>query len=221
MFRTLPALVLGLSVLNAAHAQTTYSWNFGTTGSPQAGITGQTGSPPTVAVGSFSIGNSFGTVTTPINVTSASSGYTGATGQMNIGNACAVGSLNPGTSAFFQITLMPDSGLAVQISDISFGMRSASNGPQAYAFRSSTDFFSTDIAYATGSITNNSTWALKKNSPLVTFGVNETVTLRLFLFGGTGTPTAGTINNRMDDFFITVNGVNPVPEPATCLGLAA
>jgi hypothetical protein len=172
-------------------------------------------------VTTMTIGNTFGTITaTNPGTASPSSGYAGASGQFNFGNACNVGAFTNGASPFYQVTLTPDSGFAVSLTGLTFGTRSTSTGPQAYTLRSSSDNYGTEIVG--GTIANDSTWSLKNHtftSP--TFAVNEVVTLRVYTFGGTGLPNSGTINNRIDDFTLTVQGVNPVPEPATVLGLAA
>jgi hypothetical protein len=169
----------------------------------------------------MTIGNSFGTIAAANPGTgSASTGYTGASGEFNFGNACNIGALNIDTSPYYELTITPNAGFAISLTGLSFGTRSTSTGPQAYTLRSYTDGFGSDIAM--GSISNNSAWSLKTHSfPSPTFALNEAVTLRLYTYGGAGSPNSGTINSRIDDFTITVEGVNPVPEPATVLGVAA
>jgi hypothetical protein len=117
------------------------------------------------------------------------------------------------------LTLTPNAGFTISLTGLNFGTRSTSTGPQAYSLRSSTDTYGSDIA--TGTISNNAAWSLKTHSfTSPAFALNEAVTLRLYTYGGTGSPASGTINSRIDDFTITVEGVNPVPEPATVLGVA-
>jgi PEP-CTERM motif len=174
-----------------------------------------TGTPVNFTISPFSIGNTFGTVADPVNPTSASTGYTGASGTGNIGNAVNIGALNAATSAFYSVTITPTSGFSIQLSDLDFGTRSTATGPQGFALRSSADGFVTDIL--TGTIANNSTWSLKDN----TFGtftgpLGVAVEFRLYAFGGTGSPTSGTINSRLDDISFSVDAV---PEPSAVLAL--
>ncbi|MER3499681.1 MAG: hypothetical protein C4308_14160 [Chitinophagaceae bacterium] len=120
-------------------------WNFGTT-AVNANPSTNTTSNLTVSV--VSIGNSNGTVSSPINSSAASTGYAGASGQMNIGNAARTGSLDvtPSTgSAYFEFTLTPASGYTVSLSAISFGSRSTSTGPVSYSIRTNLDNYNTKL----------------------------------------------------------------------------
>jgi hypothetical protein len=198
----------------ASGARAQVIWNF-----TDLDANADSGTPvPNLTVGAFGIGNSFGTVATPVSTTSASSGYPGASGTGNIGNAVNIGGLDPSSSAFYSITLTPASGYQVQLSDLDFGTRSTATGPQAYSLRSSVDNFATEITG--GTIANNSTWAFKDNTiatPLLG-PADQPVQLRLYTFGGAGNPGSGTINSRLDDISISVGAV-PVPEPASLAGL--
>ena len=173
-----------------------------------------TGIPVNFSVGPFTIGNTLGTVSDPVNATSASSGYTGASGTGNIGNAVKTGALNPATSAFLSVIFTPTSGFSLALSDFDFGTRSTATGAQGFALRSSVDGFATDLF--SGTIANDSVWSFKDN----TFGTfttanSDPLELRLFLYGGAGSPASGTINTRLDDISINVtSNVAPVPEPS-------
>ena len=177
-----------------------------------------TGTPVNFTISPFSIGNTFGTVADPVNPTSPSTGagtYPGASGTGNIGNAVNIGALNTATSAFYSVTFTPSSGFSIQLADLDFGTRSTGTGPQGYALRSSVDGFATDVL--TGTIANNSNWSFKDN----TFGVftgplGVAVEFRLYTFGGTGSPTSGTINSRLDDISISVDAI---PEPSAAVAL--
>jgi hypothetical protein len=181
---------------------------------------------PNLTVGPATIGNSLGTVSAPVNTSSPSSGYTGATGTGNIGNAVKLGTIDPATSSYFSIVFTPDSGVAVSLSDLDFGTRSTSTGPQAYAIRTSIDNFATSLA--SGTIANDSTWAFKDNSfTAVTGLVSTPVEVRVYTFGGAGSPSNNTITSRLDDISIAVAATGtPTPEPGSAavvmgLGLCA
>lgn len=200
--------LLTLAVMTAgfaAQAQTVVGWNF-TAGTGAS----SSGTPANVTVGSFSIGNSFGTVSAPFSTTSASSGYTGASGTGNIGNAVAVtgnSTYNSGTSPYYAVTFTPTAGYSLQFTKFDFGTRSTGTGPQAYALYSSVDNYASPVF--TGTIANNSTWTLKTSSAFTLNGTSGTaVTLRLYVYGGAGSPSSGTINSRLDDIAITVNALS-------------
>jgi len=195
-------VIFSLFIATVSWGQTTFSWNFGTS---SGSASPSSGSLANLTVGDVSIGNTYGSVTM-LSTTSASSGYTGASGQYNAGNACRTGALNTGSSgsAYFQFTLTPEAGYAVNLSSISFGARSTSTAPQAYTLRSSLDSYASDIA--TGSISNNSTWSLKTNSSLDFEGTSGTaITFRLYGYNGSGTANQNTINWRIDDLSIVVS----------------
>lgn len=208
------AFHVGLLVTVAASTHAAViGWNFG-----DDNATVDTGLPVlNFTISDFSIGNSFGTVSDPVNSSSASSGYTGASGTGNIGNAFRTGALDLGTggSGYLEVTFTPATGYKIQISDFDFGRRSTSTGPQAYSLRTGSGF-TTEIT--SGTINNNSTWAFVDNTFSAYIGPDDTpVTLRLYGYSGSGSPGSGTINGRFDDISIDVSAL-PVPEPAT-LGL--
>jgi hypothetical protein len=203
----------------SAEAQVVIGYNFGSTGGFTTAST--SGTAANFSVGSFSIANSLGTVTGTPNAASAPAAntYTIPAGDGggsnssngNYGNAVAIGALNTSTTAYYSVTLTPSAGYLLQVSSFDFGTRSTSTGPQSYSIRSSVDNYGSDIA--TGSIANNSTWTFKQNtfSSTLVGSTDTAITLRLYTFGGAGSPTSGTINNRIDDVFI---GITAVPEPS-------
>lgn len=209
--------LLAVAALFAAPAgAATLTWNFGAANVSATGAyTG--GTPPTgVTVGSFSIGNTLGTVATPITNTSPSIGYTGASGGDNLGNAFRNGTLNTSTggSGYFTLTItttnLPNQDYLV-LSDFDFGVRSTGTGAKSYTLRSSADNFATDIF--TGVIVNDSTYTLKDNT-FADFKVRASsgVEFRLYGYNGVGSPASNTVNTRIDDVKITITAV---PEPAT------
>jgi autotransporter-associated beta strand protein len=210
-------LILSFFLPLVALAETgTISWDFSTAAPSASTMT-------KVTAGDVSQGNNNGT-TTLLGSTSASSGYTGSTGTNNAGAAARIGALNTGASgsAYFEFTLTPAVGHSVSVSEIKFGSRSTSTGPQAFSIRSSKDNYAADVAG--GTLSNNSTWALKTTvvSPALTSEVGTNLVIRVYGHSGTGSPSAGTANWRIDDLQLaltaTASGGTPTiatPDPST------
>ena len=204
--RLILAGIAALALTGSLSAQT-IAWNF-----TDLNGTFDTGTPVNWTVSGITIGNSFGNVTTPINGQSVSSGYTTASGTGNIGNANNTAGFSL-SSPYYEFTITPDSGFALSLNDLDFGARSTGTGAQAYSIRWSFDSFGTEIAG--GSIANNSTWSFKDNSfASLTAPVDTPVTVRIYAYGGTGSPSSGTINNRLDDIALNVTATSAIPEPA-------
>lgn len=206
--------IVGLAALatQMGFGQVVLNWNFGTA---STNASSSSGTPVNFTISTITIGNSLGTVSTPINSSSASSGYAGSSGQMNVGNAFRIGSLNTasGGSGYFEFTITPEEGYTFTLTNFDFGFRSTSTGPQAFALRSSQDSYATDLF--TGSIGNNSSWSFKNNEVDFTSSTaGQAITFRLYGYGGSGSASSGTINGRMDDLTITVEAI---PEPATAV----
>lgn len=206
----LASLFLSAIALSAAQSQTVIGWNFS-----DLNATYDTGTPTNFTVGDMSIANSYGTVATPINATSASSGYTGASGGGNMGQAVNNATFSTSSSPYYAVTFTPASGYSVQVTNFDFGMRSTATGATSYALYSSADNYTT--ALMAGTSANTSTWALKTNAAFSTTGaVDAPVTLRLYVYNGASNAGSGTINTRIDDIAITVtatNGATPTPTP--------
>jgi DNA/RNA endonuclease G (NUC1) len=184
----------------------TILWNF-TTADPTSGLTAE------ITGGTVTQGNNLGT-TALITSTSASGSYTGASGGNNAGAAARVGALNKAASgsAYFEFTLTASAGKRLLASGISFGMRSTSTGPQAFGVFTSLDSFGTAIA--TGTVPNDGNWHLYTPTfASVTGPTGGSITFRIYGFNGTGTPTSGTANWRMDDLKLTITTVFPPPVP--------
>ena len=198
-----------------AYNQSTFSWNFGTdvsnanpsSGTPVGGLT----------ISGISQGNNNGT-TTLLTAVSVSGTYAGASGQFNAGAAARVGALNTAAngSAYFEFTLTPNAGQTVSVTNINFGSRSTGTGPQAYAIRTSLDGYSSDAA--TGTLLNNSTWALFNNSTSIASAAGAAVTIRIYGYNGAGSPVAGTANWRIDDLSVTVNVTGGGGNPTVSVG---
>lgn len=198
------ALICGFQSIQA---QTTYVWDCSSASAATSG------SNANVTVGTWAQGNVNGAVTM-IGTTSASSVYAGASGTSNFGNAARTGALATGASgsAYFEITLTPASGFSITLTDFSMGSRSTSTGPQAYAVRTSTDSYASDVA--TGTLTNNSTWGLRSNTGLTASGGSgSAVTYRIYGYNGAGNAGANTANWRVDDIKLTVTLNSSVPTP--------
>ncbi len=189
------SLALSGTVNEPSSGSSTIVWDFQTT-TPTSGV------PVDLTVGAIAQGNNNGT-TTLLTTTSASTGYTGASGNNNAGAAARVGALSTasGGSAYFEFTVTPSAGRTLTLSEISFGARSTSTGPQAYSLRSSADNYASDIA--TGTIPATSTWTLKSNT-----GLNRSysfaVTFRIYGYNGSGSASASTANWRIDDLKLVV-----------------
>lgn len=185
------------------------TWNFGTTAPfsayPSSGI------PANITVDSVRYGNSTGTPF--LSNTSVSSGYSGATGAGNAGVTAKAGPLdytvNASTgSAFYEITLTPDAGYYLTISNISFGSRSTGTGPKKYSIRTSLNSYATEVA---GDTINSATsvWGLR-TQPLSIIGtVGTQIKLRIYGYLGAGAVSA--INFRIDDLKIAATATLAPP----------
>ena len=166
--------------------------------------------PSKVTVSSLVQGNNNGTTVMVTNA-SVSSGYTGASGTFNAGAAARTGVLNTAASgtAYFSFTVTPTAGNIATLTGISFGSRSTSTGPLAYAIRSSLDGYVANIT--SGTLTNTSAWTLISNTALSVSSASGTaITFRIYGYNGTGTASANTANWRIDDINLTgsVNSFN-------------
>lgn len=202
--------IIGLAAVSLAGVNAQVVMNYAFTGNSTAPTSG---SPSNFSISDFSIGNSFGSVSAPVTASSASN-YTGASGSSNFGNAFRIGALNTssGGSGFFEFTITPSAGYTVSLSQFDFGVRSTTTGAQTLALRSSSDTYSSDLFSV--AVVNNSSWSLKTNSVSFQSANDSAVTFRLFGYGGTGSPTSGTINTRIDDVSLTITAT-AVPEPST------
>lgn len=183
------------------------TWNF-----TSANSTSNTTS--NVSSSALSSGNSNGT-TTLISSTSVSSGYTGASGTQNAGVAARIGALNDGASgsAYFEVTLSSTNATPFTLFSLSFGSRSTGTGPKNFTVRSGVDNFASDLV-TPGTLTTNSAWALYTANLTTVLSSSSSVVLRIYGYGGTGSPTAGTVNWRIDDLVLIFDGTPP-PAPVS------
>lgn len=184
-------------------------WNCSSAGSPS--ISGLDAGGITSAVFADPAVNQSGTSVALIDSSSASSGYSGASGGNNFEAKTKTGDLSVDSSTYFLVTLTPASGYAIRLDSISFGSRSTSTGPTSLTFYSSIDNYASAIG--SKAVSANSTWALVGT----TFGgspptgpVDTAVLFRIYGSGGSGTFTSA--NWRIDDISLSVTAV---PEPTT------
>lgn len=163
----------------------------------------------------ISRGNNNGGATALIFTNSTSTGYAGASGTQNIGAAAFTGGLNTESSTYFEFTLSPESGYNFTLTGLSFGSRSTSTGPQAYALRSSLDNYASDIA--TGTLANNSTWSLNTPTTVSTTSNGAAVVFRLYGYNGTGSAAVNSANWRVDDLALQISAIptSALSSPAT------
>ncbi|HXO74018.1 MAG TPA: hypothetical protein VN824_02285, partial [Puia sp.] len=194
--------LLALFLPFISHAQIV--WDF-STATPFSGV------PAGVSVSAVSQGNDNGT-TPLLTTTSASSGYTGATGGNNAGAAANIGAFRPDTTTYFEWTLTPAAGVSVGVSQINFGSRSTGTGPLAYDIRTSLDNFAAAVASAP--LANNSTWALLSNTTSLAGTPGQAITIRIYAYNGAGNAGKNTANWRIDDLSVTASASGSVPIPA-------
>jgi hypothetical protein len=186
-----------------AQAQT-ISWNFGTNAPPLASPSSNTAAH--VTAGCLTNGNS---TTTLLTNSSPSDTYSGASGSYHACATAKIGALSVASSTYFTFTLTPDATHTLRVTGLSFGNRSTSTGPQAFCVRSSLDAYTADLA--TGTLANNSTWALKSVAfAAISQTPGTAMTVRIYGYNGTGT---GTGNWRIDDLAVAVSaaGTNTPP----------
>ncbi|MEI7903064.1 MAG: hypothetical protein WCK89_22730 [bacterium] len=196
MSRRLRAVLLALVSACGASAQTVY-WNFNTETPTSNAVTNVTAGPLSRWDGGDTAMLSGSSVST-------TNEYISASGGSNAMAYAAGLALNTNTSAYFQFTLTPAEGYILNLTNVSFGVRSTLTGPQAFSIRNSLDNFVGDLA--TGSIGNDSTWVLKSVAPLFRSSVaGEPVTFRIYGYNG----TSKALNWRIDDLSLEVAAAVP------------
>ncbi len=171
--------------------------------------------------GTLTRGNNNGTTNNTFSTTTVSTGYSGASGTVNAGVAARAGALDltaGSGSAYFEFSLDADAGYSLTITELTFGTRSTSTGPQGIALRSSADGYVTDLATTTFS--NNSTWVLK-SMLLSNYSTipGSNITYRLYGYNGTGSPSTNTTNWRIDD--LNIYGYTTFAPPSSIVQFAS
>lgn len=189
------------------------SWNFGLATSATGQATPTSSLPAGVTGGTWTQGNNNGTTAIVLN-NAVSTTYAGASGAWNAAAAARVGAYNPaaGGSAYFEFTLTPEAGKYLVVTGVAFGSRRTSTGPQAYAFYTSVDNYTTPVA--SGALGASTVWTYFTPGFASVSGAPGTpVTFRLFGFNGAGSASVDTANWRVDDFTLSV-AVEAVPPPS-------
>lgn len=224
VFFSVAALAI-TSALHDSQAQVIY-WDFGTTTSATGFI------PTTDTISTFNSSVISSHNLTPVDtiaISSQSSGYTVSVGDFSAaasaggnpyGNVFTSGAFNATTSSYWEFTLTPTAGNAVNLGYFAFGARGISGEsatPTSYSLRSSLDGYATGVADGEFILTSTA-WRLYTETFSFTGAVDQAVTFRLYLLGADGTSRTGTL--RIDDVTLST-----VPEPSTyallALGLGA
>jgi hypothetical protein len=179
------------------------TWNFGTVAGTAVATSG---SIPNVTVSTVTQGNNNGT-TTMLNSTSASAGYTGASGNFNANASAKPDQSQNINNTYFEFTLTPAAGFRVIISKIAFGMRATASGPTGYILTKSTNSFG--AAFGAGGIDNNGTWILDEWETTQTGNANTPFTIRIYATGASG--STGTSNWKIDDLSVTASAEAAMP----------
>lgn len=158
-------------------------------------------SAPRVTAGAITRAN--GGTSALLSGQSPSGNYAAASGLTNLQAAARAGALSTNDATYFEVTLTPEAGYRVNVTNLSFGTRSTATGPTAYCVRADTDGYAANLSL--GTLAADDDWAWKQQS--VTFcsaAAGEAVKLRLYGYGGSGA-SAG--NWRIDDLALDVCAV--------------
>jgi hypothetical protein len=212
-FTNMKKIFLGIALVLSGSSFAQITWDFGVTGNlsayPSAGV------PANVTIDSLTKGNNLGT-SPLLSTTSVSSTYPGFSAAGNAGVVARIGALDytvNGTtgSAYFEVTLTPDAGYTLNITNISFGSRSTGTGPRKYSIRTSLDSYMTEQAGDTIN-TPASSWGLRTQTLAINGTAGTPIKLRIYGYAGAGSPTPGTVNFRIDDLKITATATLAAPQ---------
>ncbi len=194
-------------------------WNFSL-----GGASSTSNSFSGLTVSSLSQGNSGASVTL-LNASSPSSGYSTAAGYTASGGTNAeivarVGALNTGASGSaylaFSFSLGAASTLSYDVTNISFGSRSTTTGPQLLSLYDSTDGFASSSLLSSVSVAANGTWAAVSFYDLSVSIPNDSSIISFRIYGSNGTGSnSSSVNWRIDDLGVALSPVSSVPEPPT------
>jgi hypothetical protein len=224
LLRPLTVLVFaGLSVFAPSARAVVFSdtyWNFGS-GGPPAHIS------TNVSGGTITAFNFDGLYTPAFNTANPSNGYSGINGNSQVHNASVevknfAGPINSladatdPTATYFEFTLAPSAGLALQASAFELGSWSKpGNGPTTLTLVASTDNFTSNFTQLGSTTVSTGSWALASISFTTTTWATDTpVTFRIY--GTDGTGGIGAATWRIDDVTFSLVAV---PEPSTYASL--
>jgi large repetitive protein len=156
------------------------------------------------SVSNLTSGNNNGTVSTPYPGGTGTATYPNQTatgvGAINAGAACKIlATVDPLVNTYFEVTVTPQSGNAVNLNGISFASRSTGTGPTLLSIRTSIDNFASDVL--TVPVLNNSTFTHYINgisSPVLST-TSAPLVVRIYGSNGTGSGGTGSVNWRLDD----------------------
>lgn len=213
--RTLAISLISIPLFAATttQAQVVYSWPTASLEPDAQTLTNITASAMSVAIAAD----------TGFSTSSGSTGYTGASGARNFYSTTPKPTGAEG-DPYYEFTLTPDSGFAVSLESVSFGIRTLTEeefpapdsrgAPSGYEIYTSADSFTSAIA--TGAFNSaagdNNYWYLYNETGLGVLGSTDTpLTLRFQWTGGVeGSSSGGQF--RIDDVSISATAV---PEPST------
>lgn len=217
------AAILSLGAFSCLSNAAIVTYNFdNVTGASPPSVTSapaSSGSAANLTLGSLSgVGDTPTTQTGVFN--NASSNNAGASGMNDYGLYVAPGATGPASTGYLEVTFTPDPGYKFQLSDLDFNERSTSTGSKNYSVRWSVDNFASDV-YAAAIDNSGSSWKPYDSMfTAVTDPVSEPVTVRVYLYGGTGN-TGSSANVRFDDVTFGVAAVVPEPMSLSLIALAA
>lgn len=189
-------------------------YNFGTTTGTSAPTSGTIAN---LTFGNVTTGNSVNPSVSNTNTTSASTGYTGSTGNFNYAIVTQRGAaFSTSTAAYYEVTITPASGYNVNLNSLSFGFRSTGSGATNIEIYTSANNFGSSISSYT--VSNNSTWTLSTPS-FSTVTSASALTIRIFGYNPSGATLANNsaANFRIDDLSINADGTLTPPPTASVL----
>lgn len=191
------AAAAALASLSGAAAAADITWNFGAVAPGSAEPSSAT--VPHLTVSAVTQGNNNGT-TTMLSTSVPSTNYAEASASYNAGVATNNGPYDSGLSTYFEVTLTPETGYSLTLSEVTFGTRRTGTGPVNYSIRTSADSFGDTIA--AGTTPTGSLWGLLTNTGL-NVPSSTPLTIRIY-----GTDGAGAVVNtavwRIDDLKLSV-----------------
>ena len=194
-------------------------YNFGT----GSGTSAPTSGTPVLNLtfGNVTTGNSVNPSASTTNTTSASTGYTGVSGNYNYSIVTQRGAaFSTSTAAYYEVTITPASGYNVNLNSLSFGYRATASGATNIEIYTSADNFGSSISSYT--VSNGGAWAL--STPIITpvYSANPLV-VRIFGYNPNGATLANNsaANFRIDDLSINADGTLIPPPTASVLSGSA
>jgi hypothetical protein len=199
----LAALAVTVTATSAQASVITWTFANGTT---------PTGDPTTITTsevtgGTMSLVNPH-TSAAMLDNSSASSGYTGASGTYNAAASFNATTGVTATSTGYTFTLTPAANTTLTFTGLSLGQRSTTSGPVALWLYSD----QSPSPAASITVNNDSTWHMYQFAP---FSLSISGPTTFTLYGTDGSSAASTPNGRIDDMTLTYTASVAAPEPAS------